>query len=137
MLKEAMEKVSLRQISVATDANYNSLLKASKAPKMGEVYDPNDINYEAIEAVIIRKIGQEAYDNLDWESMKLATGSVAPLDLQENVGDRVTLRGNDAVYEVAIKTATHIVLMPVDTTNTQPRVMSNFTFKHSGGKVCV
>jgi hypothetical protein len=136
MLEEAMKTVSLRQIALVTGANYNSLLKASKAPKAGEMYDPDALNYDAIQAVIVRKIGQEEYEKIDWATLEETTGTVAPVNLVEVVGDIVSMRGSTEKYTVVIKTATHIVLMPVDEKNTQPRVMANFTFKHSGGKVC-
>jgi len=134
-LMEVMEKASLRQIASLTGANYNSLLKASKAPIMGAIYDPDSINYPAVEAVLIRKIGEDAYLTLDWSEIDLESKSVV-VDLTENEGDVVSLRGSQSKFTILLKTPTHVVLKPVDETNTQPRVMSNFTFKHSGGKVC-
>lgn len=138
---EANKKLSLRKIAQATEVSYLTLLKASKAPVEGEVYDPNVVNYQAIEAKLIEKMGQEAFEAYDWESL---------VDMDMNIkvelsgfeqGDLITLKNPgyskkytaETVYTIILMTETHVVLMPND--STEPRVLSNGTLKICGPRL--
>ena len=50
-LFEIYENLSVRNVANTLGISYHMLLKASKAAKVGEVYDPAAINYEAISAI--------------------------------------------------------------------------------------
>lgn len=145
-LEGVMGDMSIRQLCIATDTGYNSMLKASKQPITGQVYDPDSVNYRAMIAVMVRKMGVEDVVAFNWtdavEAAKLAGDSGVSVKIEIQVGDVITLR--DVVtkdgevvkypeYTVHIVTPTHIVIMPTEG-STQPRVMSNSTFNHCGGK---
>lgn len=133
-LREAMlanETVSLRKLAITTEATYNVLLKASKAPISGVPYDPTSINYEEVEKKLVAKIGQEKFDAIDWKALSESVTAVSNLKDPVEVGDRVILRDRQAFYAVVYKTASHVVIQAEGTD--APRAMSNGTFEHLGG----
>ena len=127
-------ELSLRQISLNLDVNYNMLLKYSKKPIIGIPYDPTFVNYEEIERYLISKLTQETFDSIDWNSMK-ESSDVSNISLPSNItlGSRLRLRMDDNIYEVRLITSTHICILPID--GTQPRLFSIPTFIHQGPKV--
>jgi hypothetical protein len=136
------ENASIKQLAFATGANYTALLKASKAPVSGQMYDPDNVNFGAMVQVLVRKNGIDALVDLKVDKL-LSTGTDAPeVLLDVKVNDIVTLRPVENAdgsvtkfppYRVHIATPTHLVIMADGTS--KPRVMSNATFKHSGGTV--
>lgn len=136
------ENASIKQLAFAAGANYTALLKASKAPVSGQMYDPDNVNFGAMIQVLVRKNGIDALAGLKVDKL-LATGTDVPeVLLDVKVNDIVTLRPVENAdgsvtefppYRAHIVTPTHLVIM-VDGTS-KPRVMSNATFKHSGGTV--
>ena len=133
-----LEYATLRRIAAVTGASYQMILKASKQPKAGEIYDPEAVNLEAIEGVIKRKIGEEEFAAINWESfaceLKEADESgVVAVKLEDiAVGDTVVFKKEDAlVYTVVAMTDTHIALQLNDTSKL--RSMTNATFKTQGG----
>lgn len=147
-LKLALEDVSLRQVALATGCTYNVLLKASKAPIEGQMYDPDIPNLTAVAKAMYRKCG-DVLMSLDWEDMIKEIQMNAPVREAGGVSidsfeidDYVKLRDiKDAegtiivqpVYQLKIRTGTHVVLVPVKD-STVPRVMSYDTFIHQGAK---
>lgn len=125
--------LSLRKICLEVGATYNVMLKASKAPIIGQVYDPEAFNYELVEKKLLEKIGIEKYNEIDWPSLAESSKRVPSVKIPIVVGNLVTLRNDESVYNVLFTTDTHIVF--IATNSTQPRVMSNETFLHQGGKV--
>lgn len=126
---ESIENLSLRKISVSLGLTYNMLLKASKQPQEGQVYDPNAINYEAVEQYMRKKLGEQ-FETINWDELAAASTVVRVEKPSYEVGALLKLRGDDRIYKVEMTTPTHIVIMEVD--GTQPRVFSWPTFEHQG-----
>ena len=132
-MKEAFDQypdLSLRKVAMALDLNYNMLLKKGKEPVPGIPYDPELINFTSVEIYIRKKLGDK-YDDVEWDAINEINAGVARKKKEEivwAVGDKLTIRGSDATYEVHMATETHIVIMEVG--GTQPRVFSWNTFEH-------
>ena len=124
--------VSLRKIAAACDVSYQMLLKASKKPVVGEAYDPEAVNYEAVQEYLAKK--NILIDLIDWESLnvdpirKVATLSKDINDFHR--GDTVYLRGEEVGYEIIYMTETHVVIIRQD--STEPRCLSHSTFFFKG-----
>lgn len=135
-LREYFEKypnASLRKLAQATSVNYGILLKKSKEPIPGEMYDPEATNWGAIEEKL--KAKNVDWNTLDWEAMNAGPnrkGSALQKSVDAfNVGDKVYLRrDNTTPYEILYKTATHIVIMKVGTS--EPQAWANNTFLMNG-----
>lgn len=147
-LAHALEQVSLRQIALSTGCTYNVLLKASKAPIEGQMYDPEVPNLRAVVKAMKRKLGEDL-TQLNWDEVVKDILENAPvrevggvsIDSFE-IDDYVKLRdikdadGNvipQPVYQLKIRTGTHVVLVPV-TEGYVPRVISYETFIHQGAR---
>lgn len=130
-IREAFEKyenLNIRKISETLNVNYNMMLKAGKQPMPGEVYNPELLNYTAIE-VYLRKKLRDAYDDVDWEEIASAVVITRTKETIEwSEGDLLTIRQDEHTYKVLFVTPSHIVIMAVD--GTQPRVFSWNTFDH-------
>ena len=130
-IREAFEKyenLSIRKISESLNVNYNMMLKAGKQPMLGEVYNPELLNYTAIEVYLRKKLG-DAYDDVDWEEIaSTAVITRTKETIKWSEGDLLTIRQDEHTYKVLFVTPSHIVIMAVD--GTQPRVFSWNTFDH-------
>ena len=130
-IREAFEKyenLSIRKISESLNVNYNMMLKAGKQPMPGEVYNPELLNYTAIEVYLRKKLGDE-YDDVDWEEIaSTAVITRTKESIKWSEGDLLTIRQDEHTYKVLFVTTSHIVIMAVD--GTQPRVFSWNTFDH-------
>lgn len=124
------ENFSLRKLAVATGTNYNMLLKRSKQPIAGTVYDPTAVNYEAVEKYLDKKCPDLNYNALAEMDFSNVNATKVPFTL--SLGMQLKLRQDEAVYEVVYFTETHVVIKATD--STQPRVFSNNTFMHQGPK---
>lgn len=138
-LQEKFEKypnVSLRKLAPAVGVNYGLLLKKSKEPVKGQVYDPEAINWEAIAEVCSKILERRRnYANIDWEELNKGParkGASLIKDMEKfKVGDKVYLRrNNDTPYEIVYKTETHVVLLLEGTQ--EPIAWSNSTFLING-----
>lgn len=134
-LQAAMEShpnVSLRKLAQATDVCYGWLLKKSKEPKPGTVYDPESVNYEAVARVFASK-GIDL-ETLDWQALNATAQRSTTLtkDMEAfTVGSKVFLReDNEVPFTIVYKTETHIVL--VQDGDTVPRALSHATFLMKG-----
>lgn len=130
---EAYPNASLRKLAAATEVNYGILLKKSKEPIAGEAYDPEAINWKAIEDKLTAK--EVDWTTLDWEALNAGPnrkGSTLQKDISQfKVGDKVYLRRNNSTpYEILYKTETHIVIMLEGTT--EPQAWANNTFLING-----
>lgn len=126
-MMEAHPDVSIRKIALATKMTYSILLNASKKPIEGMPYNPEFVNYAALQEKFDRK-GINVC-SLDWEAMSesVKRGAQVVKDMSAfTVGCKVYLRTNTLPYEVVYKTSTHIVLMLEGTT--EPLAWSNNTF---------
>lgn len=135
-LKDYFEKypnASLRKLAQATNINYGVLLKKSKDPIPGEAYDPEAVNWAALEAKLASK--EVDYTALDWEALNAGPnrkGTSLQKDIDAfKVGDEVFLRrDNTTPYKILYKTETHVVIMKVGTS--EPQAWANNTFLING-----
>lgn len=127
---EKYENVSIRKLSTETGVNYGILLKLSKQPIPGEVYNPEAINYAAVEEKLTKK--NVDLTTLDWESMNVGRTTTLSKSVDDfKVGDEVYLRKNNEVpYVIVYKTETHVVIMLKGTS--EPQAWSNNTFMLNG-----
>ena len=132
-LFEKYPNASLRKLAAATEINYGVLLKKSKDPIPGEAYDPEAINWKALEDKLTAK-GVD-WNTLDWEALNAGPnrkGTALQKDIDAfKVGDKVYLRRNNTTpYEIVYKTETHVVLMLEGTS--EPMAWANNTFLING-----
>ena len=128
-LFEKYPNASLRKLAAATGVNYSILLKKSKEPIAGEAYDPEAINWLALEQKLISK--EVDWTALDWDAMNQGParkGATLQKDMDAfQVGTEVYLRRNNEVpYVIVYKTATHVVVQLKGTT--EPLAWSHNTF---------
>ena len=103
--------VSLRKLSEVTKVGYATLLRYSKAPIAGCIYDPDSFNGAAVE----KKLAELNidYHTLDWSSM--ATISSDTNILAYTVDSLVSLRGK-AICKIVAITASHVAFVELETT---------------------
>ena len=132
-LFEKYPNASLRKLAAATEVNYGILLKKSKDPIPGEAYNPEAINWKALEDKLTAK--EVDWTALDWEAMNQGPnrkGTALQKDIDAfKVGDKVYLRRNNTTpYEIVYKTETHVVIMLEGTS--EPQAWANNTFLING-----
>lgn len=135
-LKENFEKhpnATIRKFAHATEMNYMGLLNASRKPVVGEAYDPEAKNYNAMAELIVKNGVDVA--GVNWEDLETVNrASTATLikDMDTfTVGSKVYIRRNPAtLYEIVYKTATHIVLLLEG--STEPIAWQHSTFLFNG-----
>lgn len=127
---EAYPNVSIRKLAANTGINYGILLKLSKQPIPGVPYDPEAINYAAVEEKLIKK--NVDWTALDWDAMNVGRTTTLSKSVDDfKVGDEVYLRKNNEVpYVIVYKTETHVVIMLKGTS--EPQAWSNNTFMLNG-----
>lgn len=134
MYLEMYTNVSLRKLAVETGCTYGLVLKAARKPIEGELYDPNAINYEALDAYFDRR--EVDLSALDWEELNKPTSRVGEATISKDIdtyeiGTKWFLRGEDEKsYEVVYKTETHVVILKED--DTEPHAMKFTTFLAKG-----
>lgn len=135
---ELHKNVSLRKVAQAIGLNYQTMLKASKQPVVGQPYNPDELNFEAVAQYIAKRDDAvEAFKEIDWLEMDASAqaGRQAQLSKDINdpmfdVGKQVYLRINPTVpYNIIFKTGTHIVLMLEGTEEPISWSHSTFFFK--------
>lgn len=120
---------SLRKLAAATESySYGILLKKSKEPIVGQPYDPDFINYEAVESAL--KSRDVDIDTIDWDALNEGRSRESFLikDVDAfKVGDKVYLRRNNTTpYNIVYKTNTHIVILLDGTSEPQSWQLSTF-----------
>lgn len=125
--------MSLRKLAIACNATYTIMLKKSKEPIPGQVFDPEATNWAAVAEYLVKK--DVNLDELDWDALNEGTarkGATLCKDMNEfKVGMKVWLRKDNVTpYEIVYKTETHIVLMLEGTS--EPIAWSNNTFLING-----
>lgn len=127
---EKYENVSIRKLAANTGINYGILLKLSKQPIPGQIYNPEAINYDAVEEKLMKK--SVDLSTLDWEAMNVGRAVTLSKSVDDfKVGDEVYLRKNNEVpYIIVYKTETHVVIMLKGTS--EPQAWSNNTFMLNG-----
>ena len=130
---EEYENASIRKLANVTGINYGILLKKSKEPIAGQPYNPEAINWAAVEEKLKSK--NIDYSELDWEALnegRSHRGSSLIKDMDAfTVGKKVYLRrDNDVPFEIVYKTDTHIVIMQEG--KSEPLAWSHNTFLING-----
>ncbi len=123
--------LTLRKIAHASGANYGKLLKASRQPIPGEPYDPQAMNYAAMEAVL--QPVAEQFAAVDWdEVLEHGVRKVTVVkDIEAfKVGTKVYLRRSENSFEIIWTTDTHVVIL--EENSTEPRSWSWDTFLANG-----
>lgn len=126
-------RLSLKRICDTLEIGYQYILKTSKQPIAGQPYDPNAVNYAAIQAIFDRR--NIDLSNVAWNIVEASVVTYEPVTKLEEfeVGNEIKLRADDDVYVIHMITDTHIVFMAVD--STQPRVMNKDTFMHQSPRI--
>lgn len=131
---ERYPNASLRKLAAATNLSYPVLLKRSKAPVVGQPYDPEATNWKAVaEYVVSHDVHLE---DLDWEALnapkqRAGTVGVGKSLSDYEVGQKVWLRrDNEVPYQIVYMTETHVVLLQDD--STEPIAWSATTFLLNG-----
>lgn len=130
--------VSLAKLADACDAPYAAVRAKSKAPIEGQPYDPSAINYEAIEAYLLKRNAELDLEALDWEALNIKTERQTKVlkgtSIDFSVGNSYYLRYFKSVYTIVYETETHVCLMLADGSSTQPKVIAKTTFVSCGVK---
>lgn len=126
---ESYPNASIRKLSAVTGINYGIMLKKSKEPIPGQAYDPEAINWTALEAKLKSK--NVDWTTLDWDALNEGPnrkGATLVKDVDSfQVGTEVYLRKNNEVpYVIVYKTATHVVVQLKG--STEPQAWANNTF---------
>lgn len=123
---------SLRKLSQALEVNYGAILKASKAPVAGAMYDPEAVNWDQVATEFAKR--NKDFTAVDWVALAESNRPAATVSKSLDgwfVGDLMYLRKNATIpYEVVYKTGTHMVLQLVG--STEPMVWSNSTVLLNG-----
>lgn len=137
LLKQKFEQypnASLRKLAAATNTSYPVLLKRSKAPIVGQPYDPEATNWAAVAEYL--EAHEIDIEDLDWEALnatkqRAGTVGVGKSLSDYEVGQKVWLRrDNEVPYQIVYMTDTHVVLLQDD--STEPIAWSATTFLLNG-----
>lgn len=141
-IMEQHDRITLRKIAQVYDLNYQSLLKKQHMPIPGEVYDPDAINYEAVDAYINDRVSSRyeldvdfamAVDEIDWAAINEETatrpGVAATKEFgQYEIGQVYTLRNAMEPYKVVYRNEGYICLEGVH--SMKLKTMNANTFLH-------
>lgn len=127
----AYENLSIRNVANTIGISYHMLLKASKKPIPGVPYDPEEVNYDAMDEMIAKK--EINLDDFDWktinDSFTRQSSTVIKDVSQFQPGMQVYLRNNKTVpYNIIYTTDTHVVIMLEGSTEPQAWKWSTFMF---------
>ena len=111
--------------------NYGIMLTKSKLPVVGETYDPNTTNWEAL----TEKLAEKGFapTDFDWEQLNEGTSTATLSKNMDDfeVGKEVYLRrDNTKPFTIVYKTDTHVVLTLEG--SSEPMAWSNNTFLING-----
>ena len=140
-LAELMQQnpnVTLAKLAEAVDAPYAAIRAKSKQPIQGVAYDPNAVNYSAIEEYILKKKPDLKLADLPWEELNVKTERATKVlkddKVDFSVGKKYYLRYYKSVWEIVYATETHVCILVADGSSTQPKVMAKSTFVACGLK---
>lgn len=125
------ENVSIHRISNTANVTYGLLLKKSKEPIANVPYDPEAINYDAVEKYLEKR--EIDWRNLPWEEMNTKDSRATLIKDHTRFvpGTKVFLRISPTTpAEILFKTETHIVFMLEGTS--EPKAWSINTFMLNG-----
>ena len=125
-------ELTVRKFSNITGANYLKMLKASKAPEEGKVYDPKATNYAEMLKVLmeVKDIGKKLSE-IKWEDHKTVKSANVEKDTANfKVGSKVYIRRSEKPWEIVYRSETHVVIIEEGTT--EPRSWGWETFLANG-----
>ena len=122
--------LTIRKICTVGDLKYYKILKASKAPVPGEVYDPDRVNWKAVDALLTES-AKKKLEKIDWSAYEDGSSIKVEVNYDKfEVGTRWHLRTFGWVTIVYV-TNTHVVLI-LDTDSDIPRSWKLETFITNG-----
>jgi hypothetical protein len=128
--------VTLSKLADAVVAPVAAVRAKAKQPVQGVAYDASSINYEAIEAYLLKRKPELELEKLDWnklnEKTERATKVLKDTNIDFSVGKKYYLRYFKQVWQIVYVTETHVCI--VTEGNTQPKVMAKTTFVNCGVK---
>lgn len=137
-LKEYMEyyaNVSLRRLANHfDDLSYPMMLKASKKPVKGQAWDPDAINYDALQEYIAGKLID--YTTIPWKLLDAESVATSKASLVKDmdafvVGTTIYIRKFPTTpFTIVYRTETHIVILAEG--STEPHMWNNSTFLFQG-----
>lgn len=125
---------NLRKLAAATNLSYPVLLKRSKAPVVGQPYDPEATNWKAVAEYVVNH--DVHLEDLDWEALNAPKQRAGTIGVGKSlsdyaVGQKVWLRrDNEVPYQIVYMTETHVVLLQDN--STEPIAWSATTFLLNG-----
>lgn len=134
------KELSLRKLAASLEVNHALLLKKAKEPVVGKVYDPEAINWPAVEEAIQASLKKANKPAVDFEKLNYdeIAGIKVVVPIKETileVGDVFTMTYKPyagLVWKVMLKTATHVCVMANG--STEPKVMAFGTLYACGAK---
>lgn len=130
--------VTLSKLADACNAPYAAIRAKAKAPVEGQAYDPDAINYEAIESYLLKRNPELNLDELPWSELNVKTERQAKVlkdtAIDFSAGQSYYLRYFKQVWTIVYETETHVCMMVADGSSTQPKVMAKTTFIACGVK---
>lgn len=129
---ERYENVSIRQFAKATNLSYHGLLKASKKPVEGEIYNPEAINWVEMEKIVEKN--NVNLDDIDWKQLNeksVTKANVVEKDIEQfTVGTQWYLRRNKSTpYTIVYRTKTHVVVQLNDSEDLNCWSWNTFMFQ--------
>lgn len=122
--------VTLADIAKATGANVTVMRGKAREPIVGEVYDPEKVNYKAVEEYLRKRNPSLRLESLLWEEMNTPKEKTSrALVLDYTVGTHYNIRRLHGEFTVVYATETHVCLCPCDPSDTVLRVYHKDTFK--------
>lgn len=133
------ENVTIKSLAEEVKVNYNVLLKKSKDPIEGKVYDATEVNYEAMAAYIeklsenCKSIEEYNFENYikkqEEKASEKRVGSIINDIEKYTLGTQLTLR-DKITYCIVYKTDSQIVLESLTESGAELRLLSVATFFH-------
>lgn len=127
--------LTLKKISDVVGACYQYVLKMSKKPVEGVVYDAKFINYVEAEKVLLRKCGSLL--DYDWEEINNSIKRYEPLNSLEefNVGDKFRFRYDDKGIVRTVVYKNEYYMVSINNKDEKPQVQNFDTFLHQSPRL--
>lgn len=126
--------LSLKKVSDTFGACYQYVLKMSKKPITGQIYDEKAVNYEEVEKVLLRK---GSFEDFDWNDIVNSVKVYQPLNQLDEfeVGTSFRFRYDDEeiVRTIVYKNDSYVV--HCNNNDDKPSVMNNDTFLHQSPRI--
>ena len=122
--------LTLRRVCTAADLKYHRYNNAARKPIVGQVYDPEAINWDAVRQTVTKE-DEKKLTKVDWNQVTTGTKTKVVVDYDKfTVGSRWHLR-NFGWVTIVYVTATHVVII-IDGETEIPRSWKIETFIVNG-----